>query len=54
MENYPKDIPGVGGSVDVAIIAPDKGFVWVSKKKLKIGQNEIDLDKEPNISRVKE
>ena len=49
----PGDMPGVGGSVDVAIITPDKGFVWVSKKKLKIGQNEIDLDKEPNFNKVK-
>lgn len=50
----PGDMPGVGGSVDVAIITPDKGFVWVCKKKLKIGQDEIDLDKEPHISRLKE
>jgi len=37
----------------VAVITPDKGFVWVSKKKLKVGENEIDLDKEPNLKRVK-
>lgn len=49
----PGDIPGVGGFVDVAVITPDKGFVWVSKKKLKVGENEIDLDKEPNLKRVK-
>jgi len=41
----PGDMPGVGGSVDVAVITLDKGFVWVSKKKLKVGENEIDLDK---------
>jgi 20S proteasome alpha/beta subunit len=45
----PGDMLGVGGSVDVAVITPDKGFVWVSKKKLKVGENEIDLDKESNI-----
>jgi len=49
----PGDMPGVGGSVDVAIITPDKGFVWVSKKKLKVGQNEIDIDKEHNFNKVK-
>ncbi len=48
----PGDIPGVGGPVDVAVITPDKGFVWISKKKLKIGENEIDLDKEPKLSKI--
>jgi hypothetical protein len=48
----PGGMPGVGGLVDVAVITPDKGFVWVSKKKLKVGENEIDLDKEPNLKRV--
>ncbi|RLB03480.1 MAG: hypothetical protein DRG83_06955 [Deltaproteobacteria bacterium] len=47
----PGDIPGVGGPVDVAVITPDKGFVWVSKKKLKVGASEIDLDKEPDLRR---
>ena len=32
----PGDMPGVGGPVDVAVITPDKGFVWVNKKKLKV------------------
>jgi len=48
----PGDMPGVGGSIDVAVITPDKGLVWVNKKKLKVGENEIDLDKEPNLKRV--
>jgi len=26
----------VGGLVDVAVITADQGFVWVSRKKLKI------------------
>lgn len=45
----PGDIPGVGGAVDVAVITPDKGFVWVSKKNLKLGEKEIDLDREPKL-----
>lgn len=45
----PGDMPGVGGPVDVAIITPDKGFVWINRKKLKVGEKEIDLDKEINI-----
>lgn len=48
----PGGMPGVGGLVDVAVITPGKGFVWVSKKKLKVGENEIDLDIEPNLKRV--
>ena len=45
----PGDMPGVGGAVDVAVITPDKGFVWVSKKNLKLGEKEIDLDREPKL-----
>lgn len=48
----PGGMPGVGGPVDAAVMTPDKGFVWVSKKKLEVGENEIDLDKEPNSKRV--
>ena len=40
------DMPGVGGLVDVAVITPDKDFVWINKKKLKVGETEVDLDKE--------
>jgi hypothetical protein len=40
----PGDIPGVGGPVDVAVITADQGFVWVSRKKLKIEGKEINLD----------
>jgi len=49
----PGDMPGVGGPVDVAVITPDKGFVWASKKNLKVVENEIDLDKEPDLNRAK-
>lgn len=47
----PGDIPGVGGSVDLAVITPDKGFVWINKKKLKLAEIEVDLDKEPDLKR---
>jgi len=46
----PGDIPGVGGPVDVAVITQDYGFVWLSKKKLKYAENEIDFDKAPRIN----
>ena len=49
----PGDMPGVGGVVDVAVISPDKGFVWIHKKKLKAGDVEIDLDKEANLRQEK-
>ncbi|MDP4007310.1 MAG: hypothetical protein Q8P55_01815 [bacterium] len=45
----PGDMPGVGGPVDVAIITPDKGFVWVSKKNLKVGDLELNLEGVPNL-----
>ncbi|HAX98499.1 MAG TPA: hypothetical protein DCY12_06350 [Candidatus Atribacteria bacterium] len=47
----PGDMPGVGGAVDVAVISPDKGFVWINKKKLKAGDIEVDLDKESNLGK---
>ncbi len=40
----PGDMPGVGGPIDVAVITPDKGFVWIKKKKLKFGDNEVEMD----------
>lgn len=46
----PGDMPGVGGPIDVAVITPDKGFVWVSRKKLTVGEEQIDLDKKPTLS----
>ncbi|MFC1655683.1 hypothetical protein ACFL3C_02330 [Patescibacteria group bacterium] len=39
----PGDMPGVGGPVDVAIITPEKGFTWVNKKSLVVGEREIDI-----------
>jgi hypothetical protein len=45
----PGGIPGVGGEIDVAVITPDKGFVWLKKKELKAGGDSIDLDLESDI-----
>ncbi|GMT41721.1 MAG: hypothetical protein IEMM0002_0132 [bacterium] len=41
----PGDMPGVGGPVDIAVIKQDKGFIWISKKKLTVGNVEVDIDK---------
>ncbi len=49
----PGAVPGVGGPVDVAVITPEKGFVWVTKKNLKVGENEIDLDKTSDLPPAK-
>ena len=45
----PGDMPGVGGAVDVAVITPDKGFVWVSKKTLRFGERGINLESLPSL-----
>ncbi len=39
----PGGMPGVGGPVDVAIITPEKGFTWVTRKNLVVGDKEIDI-----------
>lgn len=49
----PGDMPGVGGLVDIAVITPKKGFVWVNKKNLKIGNAEIDLDNFEDLPKLK-
>lgn len=49
----PGDMPGVGGHVDTAVITPGKGFVWINKKRLKVGETKVDLDKEPNLQERK-
>lgn len=33
---HPGSVPGVGGSIDVAIITADNGFEWTQKKELKV------------------
>lgn len=50
----PGDIPGVGGSIDVAVITPKKGFIWVSKKNLKVGEKEVNLDDFEDLSEQEE
>ncbi|MDD5658582.1 MAG: hypothetical protein PHR39_01040 [Actinomycetota bacterium] len=40
----PGDMPGVGGPIDMAVITPKKGFVWINKKNLKLGNKEVDLN----------
>lgn len=40
----PGDMPGVGGPIDVAVITPEKGFVWITKKTLRVGNREVDLE----------
>ena len=45
----PGDMPGVGGPINVAVITPNHGFVWVKKKKLHFEDSEVDLDNEPRL-----
>lgn len=45
----PGDMPGVGGPIDVAVITPDQGFVWVKKKKLSFEDSEIDLNNQSHL-----
>ncbi|OGD57338.1 hypothetical protein A2V71_00770 [Candidatus Berkelbacteria bacterium RBG_13_40_8] len=40
----PGDMPGVGGEVDLAVITPDKGFVWINKKGIQIDDKTVDLE----------
>ena len=42
----PGGIPGVGGAIDVAVMTPEKGFVWLQKKKLRTDANMVELDSE--------
>ena len=45
----PGGITGVGGDIDVAVITPEKGFVWLNKKQLTAEDRKIDLDKYENL-----
>lgn len=40
----PGGITGVGGGIDIAVITPEKGFVWLKKKKIKAENAELFLD----------
>lgn len=46
----PGDMPGVGGAVDIAVITREKGFVWISKKKLSVGNTTVDLESLPDLT----
>jgi len=41
----PGGMLGVGGPIDVSVITPKKGFVWISKKRLASGKDSVDLEK---------
>lgn len=49
----PGSSPGVGGDVDIAVITPKKGFVWVQKKKIQINGTVLDLDEMPDLPTIK-
>jgi hypothetical protein len=40
----PGGITGVGGEVDITVITPEKGFVWLKQKKLRSEGSELSLD----------
>jgi len=42
----PGGIAGVGGEIDVAVITPEKGFMWLKQKKLKFEGAELSLEQE--------
>lgn len=48
--SLPGSSPGVGGPVDVAVITPEKGFIWVQRKNLHIGKNTVSLEEMKNLS----
>ena len=48
----PGDIPGVGGSVDLIVVTPRKGFVWLSKKALRVSQEITNLDEFRDLPEV--
>jgi len=40
----PGGITGVGGEIDIAVITPENGFMWLKKKKLRAEGAELSLD----------
>lgn len=40
----PGGVSGVGGEIDIAVITPEKGFVWLKNKKLKSEGSEIEQE----------
>lgn len=47
---FPGGITGVGGDVDVAVITPEHGFVWIKKKELTAEGKNVDLDQQPELT----
>jgi len=47
----PGGITGVGGDIDVAVITPEKGFIWLKKKQLIAEDKKIDLDEYQNLKK---
>ncbi len=50
----PGDMPGVGGPIDMAVITPKKGFVWVNEKNLRLDDKKIDLNEIKDLPRAKD
>lgn len=40
----PGDFANVGGPVDIALVTPDQGFVWLQKKAIQSEDNSVELD----------
>jgi len=51
--SLPGSSPGVGGPIDIAVITAEKGFKWLQKKKLSMGENVLDLDEMEDIRPLK-
>ncbi len=49
----PGSSPGVGGPVDIAVITPEKGFVWVKKKSITVSGDGKDIDSLPDLKTVR-
>ena len=47
----PGGIAGVGGKIDIAVITPENGFVWLKQKKLKSEGSELSLDSSPGVQK---
>lgn len=47
--SLPGSSPGVGGAIDIAVVAPGKGFQWLKKKTIHVNGNELDLDSRENV-----
>lgn len=50
----PGGITGVGGDIDIALITPEKGFVWLKKKQLQSEGCSVNLSDYPDVNLSKE